>query len=100
MNTGSLATEKHKKFMAPSTIQELAPEERQTVVKSAPSDAIADSHHALLLTEALHTAQNALDIRDEKVARLRARIDAGLYEIDNHQLACDILREEAELFSF
>lgn len=98
MNTGSLAAGKlAKSFVTPGSITETV-----NAADLQPSlnarDAIANSHDALLLTEALHTAQNASDTRPEKVAELRESIAGGSYQIDNYKLAAALLREEPQLF--
>ena len=53
---------------------------------------------ALLLTQALRTAQSAPDVRMEKVAALKSRVDAGTYAIDTMSLARALVREEPGLF--
>lgn len=62
------------------------------------ADSVNVSQEALLITEALRGAQNAPDLRAEKIEALRAKIASGEYQIDNKVLAANILREEAPLF--
>lgn len=56
------------------------------------------SNEALLLTEALRGAQNAPDIRDDKVAELKSAIESGTYNINARLLAEKIASEETSLF--
>ena len=63
-------------------------------------DAVASSHDSLLLNEAFHTAQNAPDVRSEKVETLKRQIMNNLYNIDTRKLAAALLREEPRLFDF
>lgn len=97
MNTGSVVAEKRdKSFVTPGSIQEAVKAGEKPQNHS--EDAIDSSHDALLLTEALHTAQNAPDSRPEKVQALRELIDSDSYRIDNFRLAAALLREESQLF--
>lgn len=69
------------------------------VDESGTADKINVSQEALLITEALRGAQNAPDIRQEKIDAIRAQLEAGTYNIDNRQLAMNLIREEAQLFT-
>ena len=62
------------------------------------SDAVNMSHDALLLTEAIRAAQNAPDIRQEKVDALKAAIENGTYDINAKLIAERIANEETSLF--
>ncbi|MDE5878500.1 MAG: flagellar biosynthesis anti-sigma factor FlgM [Desulfovibrio sp.] len=61
-------------------------------------DTISVSRDALLLTEARRTAQNAPDVRAERVAELRAQVANGTYNIDAQAIAESLVREEPSLF--
>lgn len=54
-------------------------------------------HDAVLLTEALRAAQNAPDVRAEKVAALRASVLAGTYDVDVKAVAKALIRDDFEL---
>lgn len=58
----------------------------------------AMSHDGILMTEALAVAHNAPDVRAERVAALRERVQNGTYEVDNMRLAEAITRENPGLF--
>ena len=58
------------------------------------------ANNALLLTEALRSAQNAPDVRSEKVAELRAKIEAGTYKIDAAQIAMALIRDDLNSISW
>lgn len=55
------------------------------------------AHNALLYTQALRGAQNAPDIRAEKVAELKERIASGLYEVDAKAIALALVKDECEI---
>lgn len=57
------------------------------------------AHSALLYTQALRAAQNAPDVRAEKVAMLKERIASGLYEIDAKAIALALVKDECEIGS-
>lgn len=99
MNTGNLSARGQKKVLITSgNLVNSEASIEQTVCAPVTVDAVADSHDALLLNEAFHTAQNTPDVRIEKVKALKERIANGTYEIDIHQLAVNLLREEAPIF--
>ncbi len=64
----------------------------------AEADRISVSHDALLLTEALRTAQSAPDVREDKIAAIRSRIANGTYNIDARLIAGNIVKEDPGLF--
>lgn len=100
MNTGSLTLGKRgKSYIASKTLGDNENEAKQPS-RPGNADAVDHSHAALLLTEALHTAQNAPDLRQERIDDLRARIANGTYEIDEVRLAARLLAEEPQLFQF
>lgn len=61
-------------------------------------DRVNMSNEALLLTEALRGAQNAPDIREDKVAELKAAIEGGTYNINARLIAERLASEETSLF--
>ena len=64
----------------------------------AGGDTISVSRDALLLTEARRTAQNAPDVRADRVAELRDQVANGTYNIDAQAIAQSLVREEPSLF--
>lgn len=64
----------------------------------AGKDVVNMSDEALLLTEALRGAQNAPDIREDKVARLKAAIESGTYDVNARLIAEKLASEETSLF--
>lgn len=62
------------------------------------AERIAMCHDTVLLNEALSTAHNAPDIRQDRIAAIRARLEAGEYEIDCKSIAMGIIGENPELF--
>lgn len=64
----------------------------------SPADTISVSRDALLLTEALRTAQNTPDVRMDKVEAIRAKLAGGTYEIDAKRIAASLIREDPGLF--
>ena len=51
-----------------------------------------------VLTEARRTAQNAPDVRADRVAELRDQVANGTYNIDAQAIAQSLVREEPSLF--
>ncbi|MBO4368994.1 MAG: flagellar biosynthesis anti-sigma factor FlgM [Desulfovibrio sp.] len=64
-----------------------------------PKDSVSVSQDARLLAEASKTAQNAPDIRQEKVEALRIQVQNGTYRPDSTLIAASLLREEPGLFT-
>lgn len=65
---------------------------------AASQDTVSVSDEALLLTESLRSAQSAPDIREDKVASLKAAIESGTYNINARLIAEKIAAEETSLF--
>ena len=61
-------------------------------------DRVSLSPEAKLRTEAFSTAMNTPEVRAAKVAELKARVEAGTYEIDSRAIASKMLAEEPGLF--
>ena len=61
-------------------------------------DRVSLSGEGRLRTEAYKEAMNAPDVRSDKVAAIKARIEAGEYEIDSTKIAEGILKDELDLF--
>jgi negative regulator of flagellin synthesis FlgM len=85
-------------------IQAERPENTKTGLQSAPrnvasplGDTVTVSEEALLRTEAYHAALNAPDVRQDKVAALKARVESGAYVIDSRRIAADLLNSERDL---
>ncbi|MDR1856574.1 MAG: flagellar biosynthesis anti-sigma factor FlgM [Desulfovibrio sp.] len=62
-------------------------------------DTVTVSKDALLLTEGRRVAQNAPDVRADKVERLRIEVENGTYKPDSKLIAESLVREEPQLFS-
>jgi negative regulator of flagellin synthesis FlgM len=62
-------------------------------------DTLRLSQEAILRTTARSTAMQADDMRQERVAALKAQVADGTYRIDNEKIAAKLLLEEAALFS-
>ena len=56
------------------------------------------AHSSVLLTEALAAAHSAPDVREDKVAAIKARLAAGTYRVDTAHITEALLRENPELF--
>ena len=65
---------------------------------SSKGDRVSVSNTARLHTEAMRAANEAPDVRREKVEALKAKVEAGEYTIDPHKVAAKIIEEERELF--
>lgn len=61
-------------------------------------DRVSLSPEAMLRTEAFSSAMSAPEVRAEKVAEIKARVDAGEYEINSRAIASRLLTEEPGLF--
>lgn len=66
--------------------------------EAARGDTVSVSQDALLLTEARRAAQNAPDIRSDKVEALRVQVANGTYTPDSKLIAAGLIREEPGLF--
>lgn len=73
-------------------------EKRSSADTQAKGDRVSVSNEARLRTEAYRTALNAPEVRQEKVNAIKARVDAGEYQIDSHRVAEKLIKEEAEMF--
>ena len=62
------------------------------------SDSVTVSFDARLMMEANVTAQQAQDVRQEKVDALRIQVQNGTYQPDSRLIAQNLLREEQGLF--
>jgi negative regulator of flagellin synthesis FlgM len=69
-----------------------------TETSTSQGDTVTVSQDALLLTEARRTAQNAPDVRSEKVEALRTQVANGTYQIDSNRIAASLVQEEPGLF--
>ena len=57
-------------------------------------DSISVSKDAMLLSEAHRVAQNAPDVRADKVEALRMQVANGIHTVDSRLIAANLLREE------
>ena len=84
------------------TSTQAQPAQRDASIQSAPvqesGDRVSLSPEAKLRTEALSSALNAPDVRQAKVAEIKARVDAGEYTPDSAAIAAKLLQEEPGLF--
>ena len=64
----------------------------------AQGDTVSVSQDALLMTEARRAAQNAPDVRSEKVEALRIQVANGTYKPNSQLIAASLVREEPGLF--
>lgn len=51
-----------------------------------------------MISEAIKSANAAPDVREDKIAALRAKIASGTYQIDTARIARALIREEPGLF--
>ncbi len=70
----------------------------QTAPAQEGGDRVSLSPEAKLRTEALSSALNAPDVRQAKVAELKARVESGEYLPDGKAIAAKLLQEEPGLF--
>lgn len=62
------------------------------------SDRVTLSDSAKLVSLASREAQNASDVRADKVAALKAQVQAGTYQPDSKKIAEKMLTMDADLF--
>lgn len=62
------------------------------------ADRVTLSDGARLLSVATRTAQDASDVRADKVAELKAQVEAGTYQPDSRKIAEKMLTMESDLF--
>lgn len=62
------------------------------------SDRVTLSDDARLVSVATRTAQEAPETRADKVAALKAQVDAGTYQPDSKKIAEKLLTMESDLF--
>lgn len=60
-------------------------------------DRVEFSDEGKLRTEAFKAAQSAPDVRQDKVAAIKARIAAGEYQMDSGTIAANLIRDELDL---
>lgn len=89
-----------QKLVNPYTqqVQKQQAENQQDVSKAAqPSvtgDRVSVSSQAKLYTEAYSTALNASEIREDKVAALKAQVESGTYQADSKKIAEKLLQSD------
>lgn len=85
-----------------STTQTNQAVNRTAANTSAPAresgDRVSLSPEGKLRTEAFTAAMGAPDVRAEKVAGLKARVQSGEYQVDSKAVATKLLQEEPGLF--
>ena len=62
------------------------------------ADRVTLSDGAKLVSQATHEAQEAPEVRTDKVAALKAQVDAGTYQPDSKKIATKMLTMESDLF--
>ena len=70
---------------------------REAKASEGRQDRVSLSDEARLMAEAAHTANTAPDVRAERVAELKARVDNGTYSVDNRALAAAIVRDDLSI---
>ena len=77
-------------------------EERQGRGRAAEGGATGDvvslSTDARILAEAQRSAQEAPEVRQDKVDALKEQVQNGTYTVDNRRVAQGLLREDINLF--
>lgn len=71
---------------------------RAVAADDGKSDVVSVSRNARLMTLAKSEAQNAPDVRSEKIAALRNQLENGTYMPDSKRIAMALVREEPGLF--
>jgi len=72
--------------------------ESETSASSSGSDRVTLSDDAKLVSLSTRQAQEAPETRDDRVAALKAQVQAGTYQPDSKKIAEKMLTMEAELF--
>ena len=81
-------------------IEKAGDKERQARESSrGDSDSVTLSSRAKTLKELQAAVKDSPDVRSEKVAELRERVESGQYEPDAHTIAQKLLEEERDLWS-
>jgi len=62
------------------------------------TDRVTLSDNAKLVSQATKDAQDAPDVRADKVASLKAQVEAGTYQPDSTKIAEKMLTMESDLF--
>ena len=70
---------------------------REKASAKGKSDQVSLSNEAKLRTEAHSAAQAAPEVRHDKVAEIKARIQSGEYEINTKKIAEKMVQEDLEL---
>lgn len=78
--------------------ERLKKEKESSSSSSARGDKVDLSKNAQLRDIAHRTAQDALDIRQERVNQLKGTLDDGSYEVDVRKLASRLLFEDGAIF--
>lgn len=65
---------------------------------SSGADRVTLSDGAKLVSQAVREAQDASDVRADKVAALKAQVESGNYQPDSKKIAAKMLTMESELF--
>ncbi|MDR2745271.1 MAG: flagellar biosynthesis anti-sigma factor FlgM [Desulfovibrio sp.] len=100
-NTGTLLADPYAASLEKNAeTQARAAAERVDGAASQGGDRVSVSQDALLMTEARRAAQNAPDVREDKVEELRIQVANGTYKPDSRLAAENLIREEPGLFRF
>jgi negative regulator of flagellin synthesis FlgM len=66
--------------------------------QTSSADRVTLSDDAKLVSQAATEATNTSDVRTDKVASLKAQVDAGTYQPDSKKIAEKMLTMESDLF--
>ncbi len=73
-------------------------ETQKAVAQEGSNDRISISEEGRLKAAALKAAQESDGIRDDRVADLKARIEAGEYKPEGKDIAASLLRQELDVW--
>lgn len=88
-------------FSIPTTNVSFSSDSRRKEEPTEPREVVPCplTRSTLLLTQALSAAHSAPDIRENKVAAIKARLAAGTYEVNSLRIAEALVNENPNLFS-
>ncbi len=72
--------------------------EQAQAANSGGADRISLSPEARLHATAVQAANSAPDVRADKVASLKAKVETGEYQVNSRDIASKLLQEEQEIF--
>lgn len=101
-NPGLLKTKESESSNAAATAVELG--NPNSIVKAATNTSVANKNYGVELSDKAKTraseqkkafdiAKNTPDVREDRVAEIKAKLQAGTYEVDSGKIADGMLRE-------